>query len=74
MRRNDCLEATTAELMAAGVPYRVERGRHLKVCFHYNGRSQTVTVSRTASNRNAGARARSLVRRILTAAAFHQST
>jgi hypothetical protein len=45
MRKNECLDAITGELCAAGIAYRVEQGKkHLKVNWMMNGRHEAEII------------------------------
>lgn len=59
------LEATIAELDAAGIRYRVEAGKHYKVRFTVRSRACLVVVSRSSGDRRASLNARHTVRRAI---------
>lgn len=64
-RKDTPLDAVLDELGAAGVPARVEGGRHWKVKFEVDGEPYLVVVARTTSDHRAALNERARVRRIL---------
>lgn len=65
------LEATEAELKAAGIPFTVDDGkgkRHIQVRFTVRGHKCMVTCSRSTSDHRASLNARHEVRRAIRAA------
>jgi hypothetical protein len=68
-RKNESLEAVTAELRAAGISYQVEQGsKHLKIKWSRDGRNEMSIVSIVGSGYwHAHKKARADVRRKLRA-------
>jgi hypothetical protein len=64
-RRNETLDAVTAELDAVGIGWDIRECRHYKVAFVLKGKSQTIVVPRTPSDYRAPKAARAFVRRVL---------
>jgi hypothetical protein len=64
-RRNEVLDAVTAELDAVGIGWDIRECRHYKVAFILKGKPQHIVVPRTPSDHRAPKSARAFVRRLL---------
>lgn len=66
LKRNECLQATTAVLEEYGVPYAIEHNgrQHVTVRCEINGKRQRIVVAGTPSDRRSMLNGRAFVRRL----------
>lgn len=65
MAKQTLVDVAIAELVAVGLEYRVDQGKHYKVRFWALGRQYTYVVARSASDHRAAQNVRTGIRRIL---------
>jgi len=65
MAKTTLLDVVLDALNNAGISYQVLQGKHYKVRFLLNGKTETIVVARTASDHRAIKNTRALIKRTL---------